>query len=579
MSYRAHLQTVAGDTTYTIARWLMLVPLVAIVHTIEPVWPIGTGSAPLVFVAWTYAVVNLIISIVLLIPPLAVALRYAFVLDIVLLAAVAMLSGPHASTFFPLFFFPLLGAAVRFPPLVAFGTGLLAGFVLLGVAAATTPGGVLAALTLPLLLLALLLAFLPWLTASLVAHWSSTNRRHIEAAEQRRQQALDETQIYRERMHAFYTVSHTLSSTLDHKKVLETTLSETRKLVSFQVGMVLLSSGRPKELMVATVDPPTPADQGTRFMVGEGTIAGMLRSSSIPTLLEDISQEPELQSLTSLRACKAACLIPLRVKLNTYGILIIASEQPQAFQQEHLELLHSLANAVIVALHNAQLTFDLRQGNSKLLAKEKEVRDSIASRLHDGPTQKVAQIAMNTDFLKKVVENDPGSIIAELNKFGELARIANSEMRMTLFELRPLVLETEGLLAALKEYIEKLKVRSGDTKVALQTRGGLDTGLDKEAEGVLFNIIQESVNNALKHAQAQNIWIRLEMSSDTCQVSVQDNGKGFDLASARQSAAKRASFGLQNFGERAQMIGGTVEVDSEPGKGTTIKVIVPVDKG
>jgi signal transduction histidine kinase len=223
------------------------------------------------------------------------------------------------------------------------------------------------------------------------------------------------------------------------------------------------------------------------------------------------------------------------------------------------------------------MAVDLRQIKSKLNSKEKEIRDRMASKLHDGPTQKVAQIMMQVDFIKQAMQKDPSMVPQELDKFAALAKVANAEMRMTLFELRPLTLESDGLRAALTEYAEKLKLRAGATQVHVKSKGAVDSALSKEAEGVIFDIIQESVNNALKHAQANNIWITLERKGELYTATVKDDGKGFDLNAARQSATKRASFGLKNFGERAQLIDATVDIDSAPGEGSTVTLVVQLE--
>ena len=103
--------------------------------------------------------------------------------------------------------------------------------------------------------------------------------------------------------------------------------------------------------------------------------------------------------------------------------------------------------------------------------------------------------------------------------------------------------------------------------------------LDAKREGTVFNIIQEATNNALKHAQAEHIWIRLTRQGDELMATVQDDGKGFDLQAVRANYSKRGSFGLLNIDERARMVGGSAEMTSAIGAGTTVRIIVPLDAG
>lgn len=572
-SYRERWRARSGERLYILIRWLLLVPLFVVVHITTPVWPISSTSDYLVLALWAYAAFSLLMTCMLLLPLAALdsLLRNSYFGDIVFLALLTFFSGAYALdfslTFFPFFFLPLMCAAIHHKPLASLGIGVATAFIY-GADFVVARGVETASYTLMGVDM-LTLVVVPWLASSLKEKWSAHNLQHVVAAEQ-------ETQLYRERMQSFFTVSAALADTMNYKHVLDATLRELQILAPYNVGVVMFPTNRPRELKIEAIEPTSPGDIGLTFIVGEGSIAQMLRASSSPSLVENISQEPDLAEVSVLRSCTAACIVPLRMKLRTFGVLVVASEQPASYTQEHLAIINSLANYVIVALYNAQMQFDLKQGQGKLLAKEKEVRDRIASKLHDGPTQKVAQIMMNTDFLKKVAEHDPSRLVEEVNKFAELARVANGEMRMTLFELRPMTLETEGLRAALNDYVEKMKIRCGSTRLVVKSRGLIDSALEREVEGVIFDIIQESVNNALKHAEASNILIGLGRKDKMFEVIIQDDGKGFDPVAAKQAAAKRASFGLHNFDERAQMIEGTIEIESEPGKGSKITILAPL---
>ena len=142
-----------------------------------------------------------------------------------------------------------------------------------------------------------------------------------------------------------------------------------------------------------------------------------------------------------------------------------------------------------------------------------------------------------------------------------------------LFELRPLALETQGLDTTLRQYLERFQ--GSPTKIAIESNE-ISVSLDTKTEGTLFNIIQESINNALKYAKAEHIWVRLKQTPTTLEVTVQDDGRGFDLQKVLDSYDKRGSFGLLNIEERAKLIGGTSELSSATGQGTTVRVTVPL---
>jgi len=232
-----------------------------------------------------------------------------------------------------------------------------------------------------------------------------------------------------------------------------------------------------------------------------------------------------------------------------------------------------LANYALVALQNAQLIQDLRSERTKLLSKEEEVRHQLARDLHDGPAQALAAITMNAEFIKRLLERDPSRVLTELDKLGALAKRTTHEVRTMLFELRPLALETQGLGETLHQYFERFQ--SNTTKIILEAED-LHITLDTKTEGTLFNIIQEAVNNALKHARAEHIWVRVKHVGATVETVIKDDGRGFDLQKVKETYDKRGSFGLLNIEERAKLVNGSAEISSTPGNGTNVRVIVPV---
>jgi signal transduction histidine kinase len=179
---------------------------------------------------------------------------------------------------------------------------------------------------------------------------------------------------------------------------------------------------------------------------------------------------------------------------------------------------------------------------------------------------------MNVEFIKRMLERDPTRVVSELDKLSALAKRTTHEVRTMLFELRPLALETQGLGTTLKQYFERFQ--SNTTEITLEAEN-VDVTLETRTEGTLFNIIQEGVNNALKHARAKHIWVRVRQVPGGIEATVQDDGAGFDLARTKETYEKRGSFGLLNIEERAKLVGGMAELRSAPGEGTTVRVFVP----
>lgn len=573
-------QLLSGDRFYIAARWAVLVLLVVIGSLLarQPFWPPSPPISPILLLVWGYALFNLLATLALFVPRLGLLLNLAFLADIVFISLFTYFSQDPRDLFYPLYLLPLVSAAFRLRPSVSLLTGVVAaaGYVTAYLLARIGPGnGTPPYDTLSLvglLLRAIALVCIPWLTSGLAERWTSTNRLSVALAEQKQQDALGEANAYRDQMRSLYEVAYTLSTTMNYQSVLDTALAESHKLVPYVCGMVLLSTGAPDELYIAAASGLSETDKQRRIQLDTGRIGQALRSGE-PCIVENISDEPELQPISALAACRSACLVPLRAALRTYGLMLIASEHEKAFVQEQLGMIVALANYAIIALHNAQLVYDLRQERSKLLSKEEEVRHQLARDLHDGPAQSLAAITMNVEFIKRLLERDPPRVIPELDKLGALAKRTTHEVRTMLFELRPLALETQGLDTTLRQYLERFQ--GNGTDIIIESND-ISASLDTKSEGTLFNIIQESINNSLKYAKAEHIWVRLKQTTTTLEVTVQDDGRGFDLQKVLASYDKRGSFGLLNIEERAKLIGGTSELISAPGHGTTVRVIVPL---
>jgi signal transduction histidine kinase len=569
-----------GDRFYIATRWavVLLLAIIGLLLVPAPIWPPSLSMPPLLLLIWSYGLFNLLASIALFLPILSGLLNIAFVVDIIFISLFTYLSHDPRDLFYPLYLLPLVSASFRLRSFSSLLTGFFAAglyvvaylLARVGPNNGTPPYELLALLGVGLRVIALIC--IPWLTGSLAERWTANNRLSVALAEQKQHAALDEANAYRDQMRSLYEVAYTLSTTMNYQSVLDTALAESRKLVPHTCGLVLLSTGEPDELYVAAAFGAREGDLSQRVQLGSGQVGQVLHSSDA-YLIEDVSQEPELASITALARCHAACVVPLRAALRTYGLMLIASDRARAFNQEQLGMLTALANYAIIALHNAQLVYDLRQERSKLLSKEEEVRHQLARDLHDGPAQALAAITMNVEFIKRLLERDPPRVIPELDKLGGLAKRTTHEVRTMLFELRPLALETQGLDTTLRQYLERFQGSS--TKIEMESND-ITVSLDTKTEGTLFNIIQEAINNALKYAKAEHIWVRLKQSPTTLEVTVQDDGRGFDLQKVLESYEKRGSFGLLNIEERAKLIGGSSEMMSAPGQGTTVRVTVPL---
>ncbi|MBI4770990.1 MAG: sensor histidine kinase, partial [Chloroflexi bacterium] len=232
-------------------------------------------------------------------------------------------------------------------------------------------------------------------------------------------------------------------------------------------------------------------------------------------------------------------------------------------------------NQAVIALQNAQLFRGLAREKERIVEVEEEARKKLARDLHDGPTQAIAAIAMRTNYTRRLMERDTGAAVAELFTIEDLARRTTKEIRHMLFTLRPLILESQGLEAALRQLAAKM-YETHEQKVKVETHPGATENLEMGKQGVIFYIAEEAANNARKHAEAEMIWLRLRQKDDIFSLEVEDNGVGFNVGKVDASYDQRGSLGMVNMRERAELVGGVLKVESAEGKGTRIRVYVPL---
>jgi signal transduction histidine kinase len=145
-----------------------------------------------------------------------------------------------------------------------------------------------------------------------------------------------------------------------------------------------------------------------------------------------------------------------------------------------------------------------------------------------------------------------------------------------LFTLRPLVLESQGLVAALESMAEKVR-ETYCQDVTIQADLRLVDLLEMTKQAIVFYIAEEAVTNARKHAQAPHIWVRLKLLKDElCLLEIEDDGVGFDVSAIDSTYHERGSLGMVNLRERSELVNGVLHIESTPGKGTQIQVVIPL---
>jgi signal transduction histidine kinase len=258
------------------------------------------------------------------------------------------------------------------------------------------------------------------------------------------------------------------------------------------------------------------------------------------------------------------------------GVIVVWSDQPNAFDDRQLQRLSAVGARAAIAIDNARRHNSALTERIRVIEAEERIRKMLARDLHDGPIQLVSGIMMRLDFCQKALERDPALLPEQISYMQELAEHALHQMRTMLLELRPMVLETQGLGAALQVLLERRQKTVKTTALTLNVEtcraGGEISRQEAKVEAAVFAIVQEAVNNALKHAQADHVEVHLKETPTAIYTTIVDDGKGFDVDKVGRGYEQQGSLGLVNIRERAESIGGELEIKSVPGRGTRISI-------
>ncbi len=429
-------------------------------------------------------------------------------------------------------------------------------------------------------------AFRHWDQAQLIEYAVSTTQALLDEQEvvKNLTKRYDSTQSWALGLALVEEIGQNLSSTLNLKEVLTRLLSRVYNAINVEDGSILLIEEPSGDLATQVVlGSLSKSSKPFRVPKGHG-IAGEVAATGVPIIVnnakDDTRHFTQIDQDTGFQTKSILC-VPLFNHQKIIGVLEVFNKKNGSFTQHDQLLLTSIANYAGIAIENAQLHESVVEERNLVIRAQEEVSHKLQRDLHDGPTQLVAALQMNIDFCRQALKHNRVKLAeTELENMLELAQRASHQMRTLLFELRPLVLETKGLIAALSMYLERRQEEESETRLHLICNSDQPddqiSRMKAKVEAALFAIIQEAVNNALKHAVADNITVRLEQKGDQLAVAIVDDGVGFDVHSIAANYEDRGSYGMVNLRERVAVAHGDYFINSTPSEGTEIQVNVPL---
>ncbi len=331
------------------------------------------------------------------------------------------------------------------------------------------------------------------------------------------------------------------------------------------VGLALLEENGQFLELRTVVGPSAEALRGARIPV-DGSFAGVALRTNRPQRSENAPEDPRgYRPSITLGRTQTIMSVPMKTRQRTVGVISIYNKRGgETFTERDAELATLFANQAAVAIENARLYEQTREYAVI------EERNRLARDLHDSVTQSLFSVTLLSQAALSLWERDPTKARDRLERASELARGALAEMRALIFELRPMALQEEGFVSALKKHVAALRSRES-LDVSLNVEGP-ERRVSPDVEEAAFRIVQESLNNVIKHARATRVTVTASFEDTALRIWTEDDGVGFNPA----GRPKLRTMGMTSMRERAEAVGGRIHVDSAPGRGTRVLAELPV---
>ncbi|WP_242384295.1 GAF domain-containing sensor histidine kinase [Thermobispora bispora] len=364
-------------------------------------------------------------------------------------------------------------------------------------------------------------------------------------------------------LHAVSSAVLAVTSHLSVQEVLRVIVRSARRLLDAQYAALGVpdSQGAFAEFIAEGVTPEQWAVLGTTPRQ-HGMLDAMLRMDG-PVRLADIRKDPRFVGWPRGHPILKDFLgVPIRNGGEVLGIVFLSNKRtPGGFTEADEELLTLFAAHAAIAITNARLY----ERSRELTVIEERTR--MARELHDAVTQKLFSLRLTARAAATLARTDPARAAQEIEQVERLAGEALAELRAVIVELRPAELDRHGLVETLRKQVALLD-RVHPVSFAFHFDGDPPHGLPPAVEVAVLRVAQEALHNAVRHANATRIEVRLSHRRPVLTLQVCDDGRGFD-------PGRVPGLGLASIRDRAEAVGGTLTVTTSPGRGTVVHLEVP----
>jgi len=369
-------------------------------------------------------------------------------------------------------------------------------------------------------------------------------------------------------------VTEEVASELELDKILPKVMQIAVRLTEADGGIVALLD---EERNIITYPylhhlPPELAD--VTVSTGEG-LSGEVMTTGRPTVIDNYQTYPRAIPAFVRAGLTSVMIVPIVSGERTFGALSILSiKEARGFSDRDVAILTAIGRQAGIAIENAYLYENMRFYAHRITQAQENERRRIARELHDDTIQSLVALSRRLEALAISNSSLPETAIQCISELQEATGNVIKRVRRFSRDLRPSILDNLGLLPALEELTAELG-RQSSFQAEFRVVGE-ERRLSSEVELTLFRIAQEALNNVRRHAQATKVVTTVELSSSAIKMIVQDNGKGFKPPALTEHPTAAGKLGLTGMHERARLLGGILEINSESGRGTKVIVNVPI---
>ena len=384
------------------------------------------------------------------------------------------------------------------------------------------------------------------------------------------------------RLEAFSEIAAAVGQSLDLREVLELGLEKVLQVTGQEAAEIhLLDPNGHTMATKASIGQPEGFSMREEVIVLGQCLCGLAVLSDEPLIVPDIQNDPRVTRLSCHRfGFQSAACVPLRVKGRSIGVLTVHGRETHHFKSEDTELLVAAANQLATAIENARLYSEMEARVEALSQKLQHMavvdeRERLGREMHDGLAQTLSLLGMQVGQARILLgSGDTEGVATELREISRVIDAGYEEVREAITSLRLAAPKGEQWAEWLQEYVYDFGLRHDLSAELHVPSDQMPVILPPHQEVHLTRIVQEALNNVRKHAGATQVHMALIPNGRMLKLRIEDDGLGFDVERAQ---SHRGRYGLSSMQERAELLGGSLFIQSAPGLGTIITVEIEQD--